>query len=397
MFESSNSLRRGLSLEFQLLAACADFPAGAQMAEKLTELAGRIDDWAKFEQTARRHQLQGFAHARLASIDSVPEKFKERLTAEARQRATLNLRQAKATGELHHLLRNSGIKNLVLKGLPLSASLYQSLTIKRSGDIDLLVDPGDVPRTLDLLDQEGYVAMETGRPLSDRQISAVMRHFKEITLRNDRGLIIDLHWRLVDAASLLRDLDPFENARHVAIENVGEIAVLGEADEFAYLCVHGALSEWSRLKWLSDVNAFASLRSHSELEMLFQHAERLGAATAVLQALKLREIVWGKRMPSALEPAFAAIGGAEELVTYPLQRMAEPYRPPTSLAAIRRVSYEAGQRSKLYRNSGMAIRDLSGHLVALPDVMALPLPPGLDFLYVPLRPLLWLARHWGPH
>jgi hypothetical protein len=30
---------------------------------------------------------------------------------------------------------------------------------------------------------------------------------------------------------------------------------LGEDDPVAYLCMHGALHWWSRLKWLADVNA----------------------------------------------------------------------------------------------------------------------------------------------
>ena len=380
-----------LPIELQLLAACCDHPVTDATEARVERFAKEIRNWKDFHRAIYRHQLQGFAQDRLGQSPLVPDDLRERWSAEAKQRAFLNLGQARATGELHVLLRDNAIPNVVLKGLPLAIALYSSLTIKRSSDIDLLVSEGNVWKTVQLLAERGYRPHGADEPLTERQTLAVVRHYKEITLSNADGIVIDLHWRLVESPALLTGIEPFRNARSVGIENVGEIAVLSEEDEFAYLCVHGALSDWSRLKWLCDVNAMIGDTSDARLLELYNYAEQLGAGPSVLQALGLRALVWSKPLPDKLATKLEALGG-DELLHFPLKRMTEPYKPASFTDAARRIADQARIRGTLYQDRTRAALELRSHLHALPDMLAVPLPRGLDWLYVPLRPIMWIAR-----
>lgn len=380
-----------LPIELRLLAACCDHPVNTATSRKVARLAGDVRDWGRLWAIARRHQIQGFVQDRLSRYDGLPAEWRQRWAQEARARAPFNLRQAQLTGELHKLLNENAIPNLVIKGLPLAAEVYGSLVIKRSSDIDLLVSPEHAPRAAELLARHGFVTVATGQPMSPNQTASVVRQFKEITLHNDSGIVIDLHWRLVATREMLSGIECFANARQVSIENIGKIAVLGEQDQFAYLCAHGALSDWSRFKWLADVNAVIGNRPDDELVQLYNHADRLGAGPSVLQALGLRSLFWDKAMPRILQQKLDELG-EPRLLSYPVSRMIDPYRPATSRETMTRIAGETRVRGVLYGSQMVAARELGTHLRPLPDVMAFPLPAALAWLYLPLRPLLWLFR-----
>jgi hypothetical protein len=49
---------------------------------------------------------------------------------------------------------------------------------------------------------------------------------------------------------------------------------------FAYLCMHGALHWWNRLKWLADLNALLACTPEHGIERLLQSAEARGGSGA---------------------------------------------------------------------------------------------------------------------
>ena len=63
------------------------------------------------------------------------------------------------------------------------------------------------------------------------------------------------------------------NSRVVPLAGTRGLRTLGEEDLFAYLCMHGALHWWHRLKWLADINALLAPQE-SDVERL------IGAAKA---------------------------------------------------------------------------------------------------------------------
>lgn len=391
MHNSTASTDDHLPTELRLLAACCDHPVTAATSAQVMMLAGRIEDWDSFAEAARRHQLDGFALDRLVDLPGVPDSLKARWTREAKNRAILNLGQGKATKDLQAMLQDTGVENLILKGLPLTHELYGSLGIKRSGDIDILVAEKHAWTAIQALAKADFMPIVGDGILTERQAAVMVRHYKEVTLRNGAGIVVDLHWRLVDGDGMFTRFDPFANARRIGLANLGKMLVLGEADGLAYLCAHGAMSDWSRLKWLSDVNAMLAEKSDAQIIALHTHAETLGAGVCMLQALGLRSLVWDRPMPGVLQDKLDGVAHADFL-SFPVTRMVEPYRLDSSVKVLKRIIRQARVRGALYQDKVKAAAELRHHLRALPDVLAAPLPRSLDWLYMPLRPIMWLGR-----
>ncbi|MCK0127769.1 nucleotidyltransferase family protein [Erythrobacter sp. F6033] len=391
MLSDNHPQRLEVSAELRLLAACCDRPKTASSKAQVQERLQTIKDWTAFHSEAVRHHVEGFAYDRLKDCRDVPADIRQEWRGIESGRVLRNLLQSHMTSKLHALLNENGVLNIVLKGLPLSEQLYRSQAIRRSGDIDLLIAPENAWKSVQILAKEGFRLVENGTNLTQRQTRCVVRHFKEITLQNDSNVAVDLHWKMVDFPDAFSNFDPLSNMRKTGFGNAGEIAVLGEAEQFAYLCVHGALTDWSRLKWLADINALIGDSSERVIIDWYARAKELGCGPSVLQALGLRDILWGKPPPAELSRTIEEID-EPEFLAFPIERMLTPYRSASSRDAVARIRRQTHVRSVLYGGSAQAIRGTIAHMRALPDVLALPLPKTLDWLYYPLRPVLWAIR-----
>jgi hypothetical protein len=93
-------------------------------------------------------------------------------------------------------LQDRGIPFLPLKGPMLSQRLHGDPAIRASGDLDILIQPGDVLAVRDLLIGTGYrVASPTHWPgdsacLKSRECELLMAH-------REHQLTVDLHWRIL--------------------------------------------------------------------------------------------------------------------------------------------------------------------------------------------------------
>ena len=98
-------------------------------------------------------------------------------------------------------------------------------------------------------------------------------HQKDFSYENpENGIAIDLHWRLFRNRRL-----PF----NAGLDDAGlawlqlgpeRIPTLPSQPLFLYLCVHGALDGWLRLKWLADIAALLRKMSPEQLSATAQAA-----------------------------------------------------------------------------------------------------------------------------
>ena len=373
---------------FDLLrcACAAAAPQGVSAA--LIAPPDRMVNWELFLRLVERHRVPGLVHAGLGRLpDVVPKPVRQAIAGQAQALARRNLALVAATVRLQALFDAAGIDVIFFKGALVGQRAYGSIAVKHGKDIDFLVPPEDLAATFALLAGEGYQPVFPAAPLTAAKIDA-LRDFQIEAVMVDpaRGVQLEPHWRLTENRRLL-PLGPLR-AGAGKRESLGGVPIRGfhPDDEFAYLCVHGVRSGWFRLKWLADLHALLAGQAEEERLRLYRHAEGRGAGPAALLAYGLCRDLFALPVP-------AALAGAVET---PLQRAMRGLchaclgasHPQTSLRRVLVLPMlHAVACGPAHIGSEVLRWGVSGQ-----DVMELPLPRHLFFLYPLLRLPLWVGR-----
>lgn len=283
--------------EFSLIALCcaADPPLDAIRA------AAGVVEWDRVLQLAERHRVVALVHhaLRLASV-ALPNTAQARLTVRAQASVRAGLAQAAETVRLHQRLTAAGIRAVFVKGATLAQLAYRDLGRKGAKDIDLYIEPTDLPATIQALRADGYsFALARTRPTLWLQ----RFQFNQVEGVHARtGIQLEVHWRVSRNPGLLPSLGAAASTQPVVISGVA-VPTFVTPDLLAYLAVHGGLSGWARLKWLADFDALLHGLDDEAMLAAARHADALGAGTAFAQGLVLRERLLRRPVPPALAPA----------------------------------------------------------------------------------------------
>ena len=289
--------------EFRLVAACCRWPDSAGRNAEIGRIAAGAIDWDLFLRVAGRHRVEGLVHRALAQAGAaIPEAARTALGARAEAIAADNLRQAAECARLKGLLEAAGLSHLFVKGVTLAMLAYGSLSAKQAWDVDLLVLPGEVMAAAALLKQAGYVRLVPEGELSDEQFETWIALYKESLWRNEaNGIAVELHTSLSDNPALLPGVTARTEPRQVERGASITLPTLKDETLFTYLCVHGAVHGWSRLKWLADVAALLSTRDAEAIERLYEWSLVLGAGRSSAQALLLCSALLDMKLPPRLQ------------------------------------------------------------------------------------------------
>lgn len=286
-----------LSAEFALLAACCRRPPSD---ESVRSAAMRVD-WPLLLATAARHRVEGLAHDALRRAGAeVPADAAGRLAGEASGVARENLLYAAESLRLSERFERAGIAHLFVKGVTLNILAYGTLALKRSCDIDLLVAPEDYAAACAALGEAGYRCFHP----AGAGLEAILRYAaaaKDSAWRSEGGIKVELHQRLTENPMLLPGIGARSPAQRVEIAPGVTLPTLGREELFAYLCVHGAFTAWSRLKWLADLAALVASEDEAGIERLYRRAAVLAPGRAPAQALLLAHRLLGTRLGPELE------------------------------------------------------------------------------------------------
>jgi hypothetical protein len=249
--------------EMRLLLACIRWPpSGEDAANVRTEAAGSALDWQQFLVLCAHHRVAPLAYRALTNAGrAIPEPVAAELKKVATENAVSAFHYLAETRRLCDLLQQAGVPVRVLKGVPLSQRVFNDPSLRDVGDIDLLIAPGMEETADRILLADGFRRSDPAARLTPARRRSWRRHGKDYTYFADRsGFELDLHWRLFRnpcmPGNALADpkVAPSERVQ------LGEtaLAALPVERSFLYLCVHGALDGWFRLKSLVDVAALWS-------------------------------------------------------------------------------------------------------------------------------------------
>ena len=375
---------------FDLAASCCRWPAARDGA--IADTARAVTDWPRALRLLRRHRIEALAYAALtATAADVPPEVVATLRGRAQDIARDNLAAAAEGGRLQTLLDGAGIRSLHLKGMALAQLAYDSLALKFSQDIDLLVRPQDAAAAIRALESDGYRLVQPTPPLDARQLGLVLRYGREVALRRaGGGRQVELRWQAVRSPSLLRGVDAQSAVQDVYVSGAAQLRTLNDDDLFAYLCVHGAGHGWSRLQWLADLNAWLARQDEASLRRCYRHAEAIGAGICAAMAVLLCRRVFGRTMPADIARAAEANPAARWAAALSLRDMS---RDGDANDARRFGSTRIVVMQLLLGTGIRHYSDLARELAfGLDDMLAVPLPRPLHLVYPLARLPLWLWR-----
>ena len=386
-------MSKRLSPEFLLVAACCRWPPSPGRDASIRAIAEGPIEWTRVLRIAGRQRVEGLLHSGLASASvSPPADFRAELGVLARDIARTSLASAAEAGRLQALLHDRGIESMVLKGAAVEILAYGALGAKHAWDIDLLVSPDEVETACEVLDSAGYQLVEPVG-LTRPQLLTWIDLAKECELvHRDSGQRVELHWRLVDGPVLLPNMSVSSPSQLVAITNRLCLRTLAREELFSYLCVHGAMHGWSRLKWLADLAALLAHESPEAIEPLYRRSLDLGAGACSAQALLLCERLLGTPLPPSLKDELLGKPVVRWLCQFALATMtgggaeAELRARPFARTQILMAQFALGGG---WRHAAAQVRYRA---ISVHDRTHLPLPRPLHFLYPVLRLPLWLSR-----
>jgi len=340
--------------------------------------------WPVIMQRARSHQVYPLLYRNLSDLGfaGVPEAVQSGLRSLYLANALRNQLLAEELARVLSLLGDAGIPVIPLKGVPLALALFGDPAARACGDIDILVSPKDVKRTIDLILASGYLA-EINHPYFSRLALRHGRHFNAV--RKSRGIsfLLEVHWTLIQHSSKNTDAvrDLWAEARPQTYFAVPAYSP-GPEWEFLYLCIHAADHDWQVLKWLVDIHQTV-LSGTVNWGKAMDEAERLGLDHVVRQTLAVSSLLLGTLLPASCSPASLP----ERLRIFPQTPLAED--SPEATLAFRHLRVLTRPLDKLGYFATLVLAP------KVTDLECVRFPARLGFLYYLVRPLRLIWKWIG--
>ncbi len=379
---------------FRLALACSRAPREPSDAA-IRHAAEAIKDWTEALKVIRRHRLAGLAYHALAGLEvGMPDAARRTLATLAAAQARNGLALAGESVRLAEAFALADITLSFLKGPVLSHQLYGDLGRRHSRDLDLIVAASERERAAALLAGLGY------RAAGDFDIAAASSwtgQLNEWEYRHERsGIIVELHWRFCPNARLAEPLSRLASWGEVTLGAGRGLRTLTGDSLAAYLCLHGSLHAWSRLKWLADLDALMVAEGPEAPERLLAFAARAELTRSVAQGLALAATLLDMPLSPAARHQLAAEPAVRDLGRIALAAMTmgkgrtELEETRFGNTRVRLSHFRLGQGWRHWQAQAAAAM-ASGE-----DRAAVRLPSVLSPLYRLLRPVLWALRRATP-
>jgi hypothetical protein len=277
------------SPELELCLACCRWPHSAETGQRVRAAAAAGLDWQRFSRLVARHRIEGLAFRALSRAHApAPAAVVGGLAESSAAIAAGSLVYAAEAVRLFRLFGDAGVELLFLKGATLARLAYGTLLVKGARDIDAVVAASDFERAFAVLAGAGYRRVDPGPAVSDEALGAWARRSHEtVWLSDSTGVVVEIQSEFSGHPALLRSLSMESPRQWVETASGVKLPTLAGTELFSYLCVHGAVHGWSRLKWLADLAALLRACDAVPLAGLYRDSQRMGAGRAAGQALLL--------------------------------------------------------------------------------------------------------------
>lgn len=333
----------------------------------------------------RAHRVSSCLSGALSQL-SMPEALADGIREQQAASVRASLPIQSATAYLTMATQEAGLRCLAYKGVALAERTTGDPSARGFGDVDLLVDPADMPRFHRLLERIGATLLTGWTPTPGSALWPWAARVRPEAPYRWHGVDIDVHWRLDPLPEAMST--PFGQlweSRAFARIGGAVVPTLGPVDALLATCVHGTKEHWRQWRWSVDVVRQVRLLPPGEWPRLKEAAEHCGADVSLAIGLAVAERLTGRSAP--LIPGRWARAQAEEAWAEGISGTT-PFGRITAAKQFQRLGWTVRTRP-----DDRALLSLATQLAwSTQDMAEVPLPVLLLPVYPVLRPFLWWRR-----
>ena len=364
--------------------AARPFATPADVASIHTILAQPLD-WTALVEGAMQHGVTAQAFGRLLDV------AKSELPPDIAAAAFTHIdhvrgRNRELIVELFAILdalKAAAIDVIPLKGPLLAHLVYGDATIRACRDLDFLVRPVDVDRTVAVLGELGYHPDSETPDLTARQRSAVdVLHGQALLWRPGARAAIEPHWALVPGnLRLAIDHEGIWRRSRLTAFQGREIRAMAPEDLVLAIVIHGGKDEWSRLQSVTDL-ARAIVRFDAlDWSLVLARAERQRCLRMLLTGMRLVERLMQTTLPPVIAAACADDRSTDALTNCAVDQILTAGPTRNSIFEVSRYRFRLHDRWwDRIRYVGATVLTPREHHFGL-----IKLPDHLFFFYYPIK------------
>jgi len=387
---SLSSVGGWASSEMELLCACLR-PVNAGMAAAAVLRRVPAVAWPQFAALAANHHVIPLVCAALRAAaqagGEVPPEWRAQLRSRRTAIAAYNLRALATAQRLQRGLEAEGVALIPIKGPALALLAHGDVLARQFEDLDFIVRRGDLLKTVEWLERDGYRLRE----LSSRVSRICYRNsLQNWSFAKSGQAPLDLKPVLISHALCGVDSADFmaEACRWLPIDERSRLLVPGPEAMLLAVCLDGINEMWIKLSSVADVAALLTKHAERDWGGFLEIAAQRGLRRVLLIGAGVAEELLSLEPPAAFREAVRRDPAARRLAR----------------EAAGRLRTEAPRHAVVVRQAGYALRSRERIRDRLRFVGRLLFVPGagdLDRWRLPaaLLPLLALARPfrlaWG--
>lgn len=315
---------------FGFLAAACRWPDDAARRDAIRAAAQQVTDWEAVVTDGAQHRVMPLLASAVRAAGSAPEAVAKQVKARARSAAILAMTQTAELFRIGAAFSARGIDWITIKGPALAKLAYGDVGTKASHDVDLLIHPDARADAFAAMRALGYVSIDG----QDRAEPGSLDHvLKDSGWRHpDSKVVVELHTRLFINRALVPALGICSPRESVVLGGERALPTLARPELLVYLAVHGASTNWHRIKWIADFNALMRVSSNAQRDAARACAATMGAADVYDSALALAAALFGD---SACAPPSALSRHARRLTAASLRDLTAPHH-----ATLREIDWD---------------------------------------------------------
>lgn len=384
MIDSSKLNLSGIPFELSLLLRLLKNNNKEEMKEIIQRDKDKLN-WDLFTQLAIHHRIYPSIYSKANNI-GLPKAVIKNLNNFYKKNIYHMMHLSAETENLAKLFHDKKISVLFLKGPVLAQDLYGDLSLRTSGDLDLLVQIKDLDKADRCLTKLGYI--------KDNYIHTVLndwtwRHHHFTYFHPEKRIKTEIHWRLNPGPAKEPTFQELYLRKRSSQFSISPVYLLSKEDLFLFLVSHGARHGWSRLRWLADIDRMLcqglDVKKTIQLLKKFQYLHTAGQAILLTFNLfqtplteELNKVACTKR----------SMNLAQQAVFY-FKKQINLHIDPVPEDVARYHKRHLFTLMSWHQKLLFLISMLYPYPV---DAETLPLPKPFHFLYFPLHPILWAWR-----